>query len=235
MTQKLVLIRHSMPNIVPGVPAHQWRLSKEGRERCKTLASRLAPWQPGIVVASLEPKAIETGRLVAKQVNIPFETAAGLHEHERTGATFTTPERFQAQVAAFFQEPDQLVFGSETADHARRRFYKAVTTVLAAHPLDTVAIVAHGTVITLFVSQVASMDPFPFWRRLGLPALAVLEREKTQCADAVTAPRDEPDPGRERGSGDPLGAIVDSGPGSSDPGRSNVRRWKLLAVEENIC
>ncbi|MBN1579105.1 MAG: histidine phosphatase family protein [Anaerolineae bacterium] len=174
MKKKLLLVRHSMPDIVPGVPACKWTLSDQGRQRCTPLASRLAPWQPQIVVASPEPKASETGRLVASLLDIPFETAAGLHEHERTGTTFTTPERFQAQVAAFFQEPDKLVFGSETADQAGRRFYKAVTTVLTAHSLDAVAIVAHGTVITLFVSQVASIDPFPFWRRLGLPALVVL-------------------------------------------------------------
>lgn len=173
MKRKLILVRHSLPNIVPGVPACQWTLSEEGRQRCQPLASRLAVWQPGIVVSSLEPKAIETGRLVSDELDIPFETAVGLHEHERQGTAFTTPERFQADIAVFFRQPGELVLGNETADQARERFHHAVTTVLSAHPLNTVAIVAHGTVITLFVCRVTGIEPFSFWRRLGLPALVV--------------------------------------------------------------
>jgi broad specificity phosphatase PhoE len=174
MRRKLILVRHSQPNIVPGVPAQEWPLSERGRRRCQPLASRLAPWQPGVVVTSQEPKAIETGRLVAKLLDTPLETAAGLHEHERKGIAFTTPEQFQADVAAFFLHPGERVFGSESADQAGRRFHQAATTVLAQHPLDNVAIVAHGTVITLLVAQAAGVEPFPFWQRLGLPAFVVL-------------------------------------------------------------
>lgn len=174
MKRSLVLIRHSLPNIIADVPACQWALSERGRQRCRPLASRVASWQPGIVVSSLESKAIETGRLVAERLDIPFETAAGLHEHERQGATFTTSKQFQTDVAAFFQHPGERVFGNETADQARQRFCQAVTKVLTAHSLDTVAIVTHGTVMTLFVSQMTGMEPFSFWQRLGLPAFVVL-------------------------------------------------------------
>jgi broad specificity phosphatase PhoE len=174
MKQRLILIRHSMPDIVPGVLASQWALSDQGRQRCQLLAARLVPWQPRIVVSSLETKAIETGRLVAEGLHIPFETAEGLHEHERTGTTFTSRERFQSDIAAFFREPDRLVFGDETADQASQRFHRAVISVLETHPLDTVAIATHGTVMTLFVSRAAGIEPFPFWQRLGLPAFVVL-------------------------------------------------------------
>lgn len=173
MKRSLILVRHSLPDIVPGLPACQWTLSEPGRQRCRPLASRLAAWQPGIVVSSLEPKAIETGRLVAAELDIPFETAVGLHEHARQVTPFTTPERFQADIAAFFQHPGKRVFGSETADQARERFRQAMEMVLATHPFDTVAIVAHGTVMTLFIGQVTGMEPLPFWQRLGLPAFVV--------------------------------------------------------------
>ncbi len=35
-------------------------------------------------------------------------------------------------------------------------------------------VVAHGTVITLFVARRAGLEPFPFWKRLGLPAFVAL-------------------------------------------------------------
>jgi broad specificity phosphatase PhoE len=46
--------------------------------------------------------------------------------------------------------------------------------VLQRHPQDDLAVVAHGTVITLFVAQTNSIDPFKFWQRLGLPSYVVL-------------------------------------------------------------
>lgn len=42
------------------------------------------------------------------------------------------------------------------------------------HPVGNIIIVAHGTVITLFVSRRAGLEPFPFWKRLALPSFVVL-------------------------------------------------------------
>jgi broad specificity phosphatase PhoE len=54
--RRLILIRHSVPDIVQGVPASQWHLSAEGRRRCEVLAGLLAPYEPAMIVTSLEPK-----------------------------------------------------------------------------------------------------------------------------------------------------------------------------------
>ena len=39
---KLILVRHSSPEIDPDVPANRWRLSNEGRLLCASLADWLA-------------------------------------------------------------------------------------------------------------------------------------------------------------------------------------------------
>jgi broad specificity phosphatase PhoE len=54
----LILVRHSLPEMVAGVDAREWRLSDEGRERCIALAKRLAPYQPARLISSDEPKAM---------------------------------------------------------------------------------------------------------------------------------------------------------------------------------
>ena len=66
------------------------------------------------------------------------------------------------------------MFGGETADVARERFARAVAQVLAAQASGNLAIVAHGTVITLLVAAHNDLEPFSFWKRLGLPSLVVL-------------------------------------------------------------
>ncbi|MGD8903036.1 MAG: histidine phosphatase family protein [Anaerolineae bacterium] len=172
--RKLILVRHSLPVISSKQPASQWQLSDEGRRRCERLAELLAPHRPGAIVTSTEPKAIETGQIVGKQLGIPVEAAPDLHEHERPGTDLDTVEQFQAKVGRLLQHPDEQVFGVETGDEARERFNAAVCEVMRQHPGGNLAIVSHGTVITLFVARAAGIEPVPFWRALSLPAFAVL-------------------------------------------------------------
>jgi broad specificity phosphatase PhoE len=139
------------------------------------LAERLAAHTPTVIVTSLEPKALETGRLVADTLGIPMETAAGLHEHDRGNVPFLgSREQFETQVAGLFEHPGRLVYGSETADQAHRRFAHGITSVLEEHPSGNLAVVTHGTVLTLFVARVTGIDPVPFWQQLGLPSFVVL-------------------------------------------------------------
>jgi broad specificity phosphatase PhoE len=197
--RRLILVRHSLPLFVTGVPASHWHLSAEGRRRCRKLAERLAPYSLTAVVASEEHKAVETGQIAAEILGLPFQTAPGLHEHEREAVQSTGhAEDFQAQVARFFEHPAELVLGYETADQAHARFYAAVARVLAGHAEDspsgscpsgrTLAIVSHGTVMTLLITRANGLDPFPFWASLGLPAFAVLSLPDLRLLAVVTEP-----------------------------------------------
>src|SRR3712207_2777489 len=101
----LILVRHSQPEIVPTLPAHQWSLSEEGRRRCHALAERLAAYEPAVIASSVEPKAIETARILAGLLGLPWETAEGLHEHDRNSLTLLSAAEFEAAVAALFEHP----------------------------------------------------------------------------------------------------------------------------------
>ena len=183
---KLVLVRHSQPEIVPDLPASQWRLSQVGRQRCKRLAEKLAVYAPDVIVTSLEPKAVETGQIVARLLDRPFETAADLHEHDRRNVGFLGDrQQFEARVVDLFEQPGRLVLGSETADAAHARFADAVASVIAKHPGCNVALVAHGTVMTLFVARAAGLEAAPFWKRLGLPAFVVLSLPEYTLLEVV--------------------------------------------------
>jgi broad specificity phosphatase PhoE len=173
--RKLVLVRHALPEFVVGLPASEWQLSDEGRRRCGRLADRLAAYDLAAVITSTEPKAVETGQIVADSLALSLETAPGLHEHERGVVTDTGDQgAFQEQVSRLFERPDELIFGTETADQAHARFATAVAAAIERHPHGNLAIVAHGTVITLFIARAAALDPVLFWKSLGLPSFAVL-------------------------------------------------------------
>jgi broad specificity phosphatase PhoE len=169
----LIFVRHSLPEIIPDLPAHQWHLSDEGWARCKLLADKIRSYSPEVVVSSIEPKAKETAQLVAGQLGLSFQTVEGLHEHERNKVKWLGKAQFELEVAKFFKHPEQVVMGEETADQAYERFALVVTSLVEKYA-NNIAVVAHGTVITLFVARKVGIEPFPFWQQLGLPALVVL-------------------------------------------------------------
>ncbi|MBI5651363.1 MAG: histidine phosphatase family protein [Chloroflexi bacterium] len=171
---KLYLIKHSMPELDPNVPAPDWHLGELGRARSELLARKLSAYPLDVIVSSVEPKAIETAQIVAARLNKPHEIAQGLHEHERRNVPFMPRAELEARVAEFFAKPSELVLGSETANQAHARFANAIHRVLEKYPQKNIAVVAHGTVISLFVARTQPM-PFEFWKRLGLPSIVVLD------------------------------------------------------------
>ena len=184
--RKLVLVRHSAVAVESNVLPVQWRLSETGRARCIPLADMLAEYAPTAIVASDEPKAVGTAEIVARRLGLSLETSAGLREHDRTGAPYhgDTGE-FERAVANLFAQSDKLVFGHETANDAQQRFATAVEDVLARHTHGNVVVVAHGTVITLFVARHNSLNPYEYWRRLGLPSFASLSVPTMKLLDTV--------------------------------------------------
>jgi len=175
MKKHLILVKHSLPEIVENLPAREWELSEEGRIRTQQLAERLSPFQPEYIISSVEPKARETAEIIAGRHNLELHIADGLHEHDRSKIPYLSKDEFQAAMQKFFEKPDTLVFGSETADETYARFHKAVRSVLDCHPNETVVIVAHGTVISLFASSLTGISGWSLWSELGLPSFVVID------------------------------------------------------------
>lgn len=183
--RKLILIKHSLPEMVPEVSARDWQLNAEGRRRCEPLADWLVSYQPLQIIASREPKAVETAELVATRLGLPVEVADDLHEHDRSNVGLLPAEQIRGLVAEFFRNPAELVFGRETARQAQARFRASVERSVAAQPAGNLAIVAHGTVITLLVASYSVIEPYAFWQRLGLPAAVVLSLPGYQLEEVV--------------------------------------------------
>jgi broad specificity phosphatase PhoE len=174
--KKLILIKHASPQVVPGTPPEQWKLSAQGRASCATLGERLRIHAPRLIVSSTEPKAVETGQLISEALKIPAESAPDLHEHDRSNVPHMRSSEFISSMELFFRRPDELVLGNETAREAEERFTAAVEAVLSAHQSsDSIAIVSHGTVIALLLARRTNRPAFQLWREWGLPSFAVLE------------------------------------------------------------
>ena len=190
----LILVKHSAPVVAIDLPPAQWVLATPGRIRCAALAQRLAGYNIAAIAASDEPKARETAELLAAGLAFsdPLRLDHELREHERSVADFYPAQGdFERAIRALFARPNEFVFGQETADAARARFAAAVGRHLTATPSGDLIVVAHGTVITLFVAAHVDIAPFAFWQRLDLPSFVVLTVPDLRLLETVTKIGDE--------------------------------------------
>ena len=171
----LILVRHSEPEIQPDKPASAWRLSERGRTKAKLLAEELYGFSPASIWCSKEPKAIETAQILAGALDAPLHIIDGLEEHHRSSVPyFPALDEFEHAIERFFQNPDKLVLGDETARQALRRFTAAIDRIIANGIAETPIVVTHGTVMTLYTATVSGVEPMCFWRSLETPYFVAL-------------------------------------------------------------
>lgn len=174
--RRIVFVRHSETKRVPGINSHQWSLTEEGERRVILLADRLREYDLSQVISSPEAKCLQTGEPIAEALGIPFSTLDDLREHDRSSEVYKADtSNFTSTIVRLFDEPDKLVYGTETADQAHARFNQAVQRAQFQHPQGNLCIVTHATVLTLFVSRKSELQPFEFWSKLGMPAFVVFE------------------------------------------------------------
>ncbi len=181
----LLLIKHSLPEIQEHIPAREWHLSEDGCLQCQHLAALIKPYLIQKVITSVEPKAVETGHIIAEQLDCPFSIEVGLHEHDRTNEFFLAREEFETMVQSFFETPSKVVMGRESAEQALSRFQTAVDDIVDRFPGENLAIVAHGTVISLFAARYGKMNAFLLWKQLELPSFIVFSMPEKQIVKLV--------------------------------------------------
>lgn len=181
---RLVLIKHARPLVDPARPSHEWRLSERGQDDAARLAEHLRPYAIEKMFSSDEPKAIETAQIVAKLLGIPTEAAHGVHEHDRSNVPHMRSGEFISHIELFFRRPDDLTLGVETANQCARRFEEAIDELVRGSA-GSIAVVTHGTVLSLYLSQLNAGKPFDLWRRMGLPSYAVIDTATRQVRHLV--------------------------------------------------
>lgn len=181
----LVLVRHAPTVPVSGVRPESWSLAPGAMEETAALGLALAkvrlerpgaPVGPGIdaVIASRELKAVATARSLAHALGAELSTAPGLEEHHRSASQLLERSEFERTIRRLSASPDALVFGEETAHEAGARFRDAVTAVLESRAEQRLAIVSHGTVLTLLLAAPNGLDPFSLWSSLSMPEALVV-------------------------------------------------------------
>jgi broad specificity phosphatase PhoE len=173
---QVVLIRHARTASTPATPARLWGLSEEGQRAARALADDEILRSVSLFAASHEPKAIQTAAAMAN--GRPILEIADLGELDRSAAGWiqTQAERLDL-VRAILDNPDVSIQGCETAAGAQGRFVRALNELTEANQEGGLAVVSHGTVLSLYMAYLRGLPKADFqeWYRIRLPDLAVVD------------------------------------------------------------
>ena len=182
----LVLVKHAQPVLDAARPPREWDLAGEGEEQAERLADALRQYLPFQMVSSPELKARRTSDIVAAKLGITATAAEDLRELDRPLLPVLSRGGHEALNARVFQEFDRPVIGRESAAAALQRFDVAVRQRVGPPFERTVVVIAHGTVISLFVASVnPSIDAFALWRRLRCPSYVILDQASLAFREVV--------------------------------------------------
>lgn len=171
----LHLIPHAQTRLTEGIPAAEWPLTPAGHLQARALAIRLGKVHVSRVVTSPETKAYETGQAIAERLGVPLVRRAGMQEHQRESVTRVNAGADLASMASLFARPSEPVYGDESADTARLRFFSAALSTLMNESGRDELIVSHGTVIILLLAEANGLDAQRFWNEVSLPDYFILE------------------------------------------------------------
>ncbi|MHA3914995.1 histidine phosphatase family protein [Halovulum sp. GXIMD14793] len=164
----LHLFRHAAVRIDPDIESADWLLAPGAEQTVRTLATTVLVAPPKRIVSSPLSKAVGTARILAEHFDCALDIRDGFEEHHRENELFIQSDtQFETKLTQFFADPDRLVFGSETATDALRRFRGAASDLMSEGKGDEL-VVTHGTIMSLFLAS-ETETAFEIWKSLKMP------------------------------------------------------------------
>jgi broad specificity phosphatase PhoE len=172
----LYLIRHARTQMM-GTTAELWPLSEEGRRQAGVLARQGFWREVELIFSSPEPKALRTAKPAARRWDIPLEAVDHLRELRRPRLV---PD-YEKTIRHLFAEPEVSIAGLEPAAQVGARATRCIKALVAAHPGQTLAVVSHGLILTIFLAQLENRWPtLTEWRAVPFPGVAVVDTSAWQ-------------------------------------------------------
>ncbi|SEN45132.1 2,3-bisphosphoglycerate-dependent phosphoglycerate mutase [Amphibacillus marinus] len=171
--KKLVLIRHCQAE-------GQHRdspLTNNGVNQARRIAEFFANQELRFdrIISSPYMRAIETIKPYARQFNLKIEKDVRLQERILSSQPV---DDWIEVVEASFQDKDYRLPGGESSNDALKRGLDVIKEAMEDPEHEQIAIVTHGNLLTLLLSQFEEGYGFSQWRLLKNPDIFVIEHEK---------------------------------------------------------
>jgi len=167
----LYLIRHARVQMMGSAP-QRWSLSEKGRREAGVLARQDFWREVEHIFSSPALKSQQTAEPAARRWGIPLAVMDCLHELRRPQIVHD----YEQVIARVLAEPETSVAGLEPAVRAAERITRCIKELVATHPGQTVAVVSHGLVLTLFLAQLENRWPtVDEWLAVPFAGLTILD------------------------------------------------------------
>ena len=164
--RELFLVRHAESDLDPTIPPEGWGLTSNGVKQARDAGNELRNAGLVAIFCSAEPKAQRTADLIAGAVGLRSREIEGLGEHRRDSWGFLGRDEFNRAVGEVFDAPGESVLGAETGKPALRRFNDAIVEADRKSPPGAIALVSHGTVMSLVLSHLNDEPAGPIWEAM---------------------------------------------------------------------
>ena len=155
---------------------HEWGLSDQGRIQVVKLSE--APfWQKVTALySSNQGKAIEAAQTIGTNHKIEVTALPGLAEVWRGTEVYLSAAEYDNVLGRFFSLPNFSIEGWERATNALARFSETVKELIAQRPGESVAILSHGTILTLYTAMLDQQTPtLDRWRNIEFATVAAVD------------------------------------------------------------
>ncbi len=177
----LYLVRHPRTHVDPMRQPHEWDLSEQGRAQAKALSAASFWKNVSSLYVSNQQKAIAAARIIVAEHKIEVVPLVELAEVGRGPQVYTSAADYNNILEQFFDHPDRSVSGWESSGVALHRFESAVQQILKQRSDGSVAILSHGTILTLYTAMLDGEPPtLARWRNIGFATVATVDIDSMQ-------------------------------------------------------
>lgn len=170
----IIFIHHAPTKIDAHTSAKNWLLSEDSVRLCQLLAKKIEHYAIGKIYTSTEMKAKLTGQYISEALKLDTTIISDNLQETASSKFYDSEQEFRATVKLAMQNPDTLLFGDETFTDAKKRFSAQVEILAQNHPQETITIVTHGRILSMYLGDIMPENPEIIWERLHMPAYAVV-------------------------------------------------------------
>jgi len=159
-------------------------LNENGLRQAELLARRIAAeWKLTAVYTSPLSRAIRTGEIIARPLNLQVKVHPGLSDVNYGEWQGLTPEEVRIRWPELYERwstiPQNLIFpGGESFDERQRLGVEAIKEISEKHPGETLVAVGHTVINRLIILGLLGLDMSYFWRiRQDNCSLNVIEKK----------------------------------------------------------
>jgi broad specificity phosphatase PhoE len=176
MNNTFYFLRHGETIKDRDIPSTQWSISDEAKSELRKLAKQEKFKDLTHIYSSTELKAQESARPFSEVTGLDILEADGLEEMHR-GDKYLSDQEFKELKKNKLENRDTNPDCGETSNEALLRFKNAINKINTNHNNSNILIASHGTVLTLYFSDLKDdfENIFNYWKNLSFGAVGVVK------------------------------------------------------------